>query len=212
MLNQDLEGLRTDVMRTSTRISRAGWAVAAALLLGLSGCGSSSSASGDVAQAKSKKAVHPVADPSNRAPTDMVAAVSAGKGGPPVGLRFELRSVPEVGQPLDVDLAVLPDAATIDRIGGQVRGGENLPVVEGGDLPDVEKPAHGSVIRHVVRLLPKQDGIYTLTAAIMVDLGTESITRTFAIPVVVGDGLPELTAKSEVADGESAAGTGPKSH
>jgi hypothetical protein len=201
-------------MKTSTRISRAGWTVAvASLLLGLNGCGSSSSASGDAAHSAAKKASHKVADPSSRAPEDMVAAVTAGKGGPPVGLRFEMRSSPEAGQPVDVDLAILPNAAAIERIVGNIQGGDNVSVVEGADIPAVEKPAQGTVIRHVVRLLPKQDGIFTVTAAVNVDLGTESITRTFTIPLIVGDGLPELAAaKSEVADAEPAARTGPKSH
>jgi hypothetical protein len=142
----------------------------------------------------------------------MVAAVSPGKGGPPVGLRFEVRSSPEPGLPVDVDLAILPDAVAIDHIVGKIEGGENLSVVEGGDIPAVAKPAQGTVIRHVVRLLPKQDGISTLTVAINVDLGTDSITRIFTIPLIVGGGLPELAAKSEVADAQPAAGTGFKSH
>jgi hypothetical protein len=210
-----LEELRTDVMKTSTRISRVSLTVAAAaLLLGLGGCGSSSSSSGssgDAAHSSQKKARRPI-DPSNRAPEDMVTAVTAGKGGPPVGLKFELRAAPEAGQALDVDLVVIPDAVAIERIEAKFQGGENLSVVEGGELAYVEKPTQGSVIRHVVRVLPKQDGIFTLSATVTVDLANDSITRTFTIPVVVGEGLPELTAKSgsEVADGASAAGTGPK--
>jgi hypothetical protein len=42
-------------------------------------------------------------------------------------------------------------------------------------------------------------------------LANDSITRTFTIPVVVGEGLPELTAKSEASDGDTA-GTSTKSH
>jgi hypothetical protein len=64
----------------------------------------------------------------------------------------------------------------------------------------------------VVRLLPKQDGIFSIIAAVNVDLGNDSITRNFTIPLIVGDGLPELAAKSEVADAQPAAGTGPKPH
>lgn len=129
-----------------------------------------------------------------------------------MGLRFEVRSSPEAGQPVDVDLAILPDAAAIDHINGEIQGGENVSVVEGGEIPAIEKPAQGSVIRHVVRLLPKQDGIFVVTAAVNVDLGNDSITRTFTIPLIVGDGLPELAAKSEVADAAPAPGTGLKSH
>ena len=141
----------------------------------------------------------------------MVAAVSVGKGGPPVGLKFELRSSPQAGQLVDLDLAVIPDAAAIERIDGRFDGGDNLSLVEGGDLGAVEKPAQGSVIRHVVRLLPKQDGIFTVTAAVTVTLANDSITRTFTIPVVVGEGLPELTAKSEASDSDTA-GTSSKTH
>jgi len=183
----------------------------AGALLGLFGCGSSSG-SADSAHSRHKSATRQVADPTARAPEDMVAAVSVGKGGPPVGLKFELRSVPQAGQPVDLDLAVLPAAPGIDRIDGRFDGGENLALVEGGDLGSVDKPTQGTVIRHVVRLLPKQDGIFTVTAAVTVTLANDSITRTFTIPVIVGEGLPELTAKSEAGDADSATGTPSKSH
>jgi hypothetical protein len=201
-------------MTTSTRIARSGWVVAiAALVLGLSGCGSSSSEPGATAHSNLKKGAPPrVNDPSTRPPDDMVAAVSVGKGGPPVGLKFELRSTPQAGQPLDIDLAVIPNAPAIDRIDGRFHGGKDLDIVDGTDLAAVEKPATGTVIRHVVRLVPKEDGIFTLTATVTVDLETDSITRTFTIPVIVGEGLPELTAKSGATEGEATAGTGSKPH
>ena len=204
--------MRTDVMRTSTRISRVGCVAAVAgALLGLYGCGSSSGTA-DAARSKQQASANRrETDPANRPPQDMVTAVSVGKGGPPVGLKFELRSTPQAGQPVDLDLAVLPDAPAIERIDGRIDGSENLTLVDGGDLAAIEKPAQGSVIRHVVRLLPKQDGIFTVTAAVTVTLADYSITRTFTIPVIVGEGLPELTAKSESPDSDSAAGT-PKSH
>jgi hypothetical protein len=205
--------LRTDVMKTSTRISRVGCVAAVAgALLGLYGCGSSSGTA-DAAHSKQQaNANRRETDPANRPPQDMVAAVSVGKGGPPVGLKFELRSTPQAGQPVELDLAVLPDAPAIERIDGRVDGNENLTLVDGSELAAVEKPAQGSVIRHVVRLLPKQDGIFTVTAAVTVTLANDSITRTFTIPVVVGEGLPELTAKSESPDSDSAAAGTPKSH
>jgi hypothetical protein len=199
-------------MKTSTQISRAGLGLAVAgALLGLCGCGSSSG-NANAGHSSHKSVSREVTDPSVRPPEDMVAAVSVGKGGPPVGLKFELRSTPEAGQAVDIDLAVLPDAPAIERIDGRFDGGESLTLVEGGDLGSVEKPTQGTVIRHVVRVLPKQDGIFTVTAAVTVTLANDSITRTFTIPVVVGEGLPELTAKSEAAEGDSAAGTPAKSH
>ncbi|HEY6921867.1 MAG TPA: hypothetical protein VI653_00240 [Steroidobacteraceae bacterium] len=207
------EGLRTDVMKTSTRISRAGWAVAMMVGLGLvAGCGSSSGSGHESAAAKTKKAATHARDTDERATADMVAGVTPSKAGPPVALKFELRGQPEVGQPLDVDIAVLPGAPAINRIYGKFQGGEGLDLIDGVELPAIDKPAEGSVIRHVVRVLPKQDGIFTMSATVSVDLADDSITRTYSIPVIVGDGLAEQSAKTEVAEGGPAAGTVVKTH
>jgi hypothetical protein len=142
----------------------------------------------------------------------MVAAVSKGKGGPPVGLKFELRQAPQVGQAVDVDIAVLPDAPAITRINGKFQAGEGLELIDGAQLEQVEKPAAGSVIRHVVRVMPKQDGIFTVTATLSVDLADDSISRVFSIPVIVGDGLAGSDAKTEVAASPAASGTHPTTH
>jgi len=201
---------------TSTRISRASLIVALWLVLGLAGCGSSSDSAAQ-AEAKNKKShAHATVSPSERPLADMVAGVTPGKGGPPVGLKFELRDLPQVGRPLDVDIAVVPDAPQIDRIYAKFQGSPGLDLVEGAELASVAKPAAGTVIRHVVRVLPKEDGIFTVSATVSVDLANDSITRSYSIPVIVGDGLPEQTAQTEVAAGpatpQSAAGTALKTH
>jgi hypothetical protein len=186
----------------------------AALLLCLYGCGSSKdSDAANTRKSGSNAGKKHVAEPGNLPPEDMVAAVSAGKGGPPVGLKFELRSSPQAGQALTVDFAILPDAQSIERVNAKFEGSEGLELVDGRDMAAVDKPAQGSVIRHVIQLVPKQDGIYTVTAAVSVDLASDSITRTFTIPVIVGEGLPELTANSEVAGtSQAAVRTGSKTH
>lgn len=142
----------------------------------------------------------------------MVAAVSAGKGGPPVELKFELRGAPQAGQQLDVDIAILPDAPAINRIYGRFQAGEGMELVDGSDLAAVDKPTQGSVIRHVLHVLPKQDGIFTLSAAVSVELADDSVTRTFTIPVIVGEGLADSNAKSDENGKDAAAGTAPKAH
>ena len=199
-------------MRTSIRIFLA---VAATGLLGLSACsgGSSSQPSADTAHSTVKKtggAHHGPADPSERSPDDMVTAVSAGKGGPPVALKFELRDPPQVGQALEVDLAILPNAAAINRIYAQFTSGDGIDLVDGGSMTAVDKPAQGQVIRHLVRVLPKKDGIYTVNAAVTVDLADDSVTRTFTIPVIVGEGLAEASGKPDNDGKDAAAGTAPK--
>jgi hypothetical protein len=198
-------------MWTSIRISRVGWAVAAALVLTLSGCGSTTESN---AAAHGRNLARPKAtvDPTRREPTDMVAAVSSAKGGSPVQLKFELRERPEIGQPLDVDVALIPDSPTLQRVYAKFQGGDGLELLDGSDLPAVEKPAQNVPIRHTVRLLPKRSGIFTLNVAVGVDSGTDSVSRAFAIPVIAGEGLPELAAKSEGAEGQVAPRTASKTH
>jgi hypothetical protein len=200
-------------------MSRTGWVIAIAIAMGamaLSGCGGSSaeSSSSHAANQAKKKAAAETQQyhDASRPLSDMVAAVSASKVGPPVEVKFDLRDLPQTGQPLDVDIAVLPDGPSISRVYAKFQGGESLPVVEGAELAEVEKPAAGAVIRHVVRVVPKADGIFALSATISVDLVNDSLTRTFSIPVIVGEGLPEPTAKAEVADGQSGSGTVARTH
>jgi hypothetical protein len=180
----------------------------------LAGCGSSSGSGANASASKSKKTHTQVSttDPAERPVADMVAGVSPSKAGPPVALKFELREPPQAGQLLDLDIAILPSAPAISRIYGKFLGAEGLDLIEGGDLPSIDKPAVGSVIRHVVRVLPKQDGIFTVSATVLVDVADDSITRTYSIPVIVGDGLTEQTARTEVAEGRPAPGTAVKTH
>jgi hypothetical protein len=199
-------------------MSRTGWIIAiamGAMALALSGCGGSSSASTQAAiQAKKKSATQAQqkAGSASSLPSDMVAAVSAGRAGPPVEVKFDLRDLPQAGQPLDVDIAVVPDSPSISRIYAKFQGGDDFSLVDGGELAQVDKPAAGSVIRHVVRVVPKRDGIFALSATVSVDLADDSLTRTFSIPVIVGEGLPEPATKAEVADGQSGSGTVAKTH
>jgi len=203
---------------TSTRISRASLIVAVLLVFGLAGCGSSADTAAK-ADAKNKKShIHAAVDPSARPLSDMVTGVSQAKGGPPVGLKFELRELPQAGQPLDVDIAVVPDAPQIDRIYAKFQGGPGLDVLEGAELAPAEKPVAGTALRHVVRVLPKQDGIFTVSATVSVEFANDSITRTYSIPVIVGEGLPEQTAQTDAAEAAAhpgsapAAGTALKTH
>ncbi|MDB6090349.1 MAG: hypothetical protein JWN85_3133 [Gammaproteobacteria bacterium] len=199
-------------MRTSKRISRVGWVVAAAWVLALNGCGSSTESSTAAHGKKTAAKPKALADPARRDPADMVAAVSATKTGAPVQLKFELRQRPGVGQPLDVDIALIPGSPLVERVYAKFQPGEGMDLLDGGDLAPVEKPAEGVPIRHTVRVLPKRDGIFTVTATVGVDSATDSVARAFAIPVIAGEGLPELGAKSEVAAGQLTPGTGFKTH
>ncbi len=199
-----IKGGAQEVMRTSTRIT-AGCALALAALLSLSACGSSSDPASRSAR-KVTKAQRTV-PPGERPPSDMVAAVSASKSGPPVELKFELRGSPQPGQPLDVDIAVVADNPTIDRVYGKFSAQDGIDIVAGDELEAVDKPAPGAVIRHVVQILPRQEGIFTLSAAVGVESSKASVTRVYSIPIIVGAGLTETPAKSGAAGEPASPGT-----
>ena len=61
-------------------------------------------------------------------------------------------------------------------------------------------------VRHTLRILPKRDGIFVVSAVVSVDTASESLSRTFSIPLIAGQGLGEFAAKSEVAGGQATQG------
>ena len=115
----------------------------------------------------------------------------------PIQVKFELGQRPEVAQPLDVTIAIVPLSPNLDRIYGKVEGEEGLEVVDSAELSGLEKPAEGVPIQHVFKVLPKQDGIYTLTATLSgVDSAGQVSTQAYAIPIIAGRGFPDLPVQA----------------
>jgi hypothetical protein len=125
----------------------------------------------------------------------MVAAVSASKAGPPVELKFSLPTRPEVGQVMDIDVAVVPRAPVPDTVSVSFQVVDGIDIVDGSQVEPVGNLVDGTPIRHVVRILPKRDGIFALTAVVSFTSANLDSNRTFAIPVIAGEGLPDQVAK-----------------
>jgi hypothetical protein len=125
----------------------------------------------------------------------MVTAVSASKAGPPVELKFSLPVRPEVGQVTDIDVAVVPLDPVPDNVSVAFQVVEGLEIVDGSQLDRVEKLTVGTPIRHVVKVLPKRDGIFTLTAVVSFTAANQDLNRTFSIPVIAGEGMPDQVAR-----------------
>lgn len=173
--------------------------ITASLLLGVSGCGSADAptAAKSSANAKTRKQQRS-ADSTQRGDiplSDMVAAVTATKGAPPVEMKFLLPSRPEVGQVLDVDVALIPRAPIPDSVSVSFQVVDGLEIVEGSQLERVDKLVDGTPLRHVVKVLPKRDGIFTVTAVVSFVASGQDSNRTFSIPVIAGEGMPEQVAK-----------------
>jgi len=162
----------------------------------LVGCGSGETPG--VASAPAKPAVTPrTAQPADVVSPNMVSAASSARTGPAVvQLKFELRERPDVAQPLDIDVVILPASATLDRLSGRVEAGDGLELAEGAQIAPTERPVEGIPIRHSIKVLPKSDGIFTVNAVVSMDAAGQSWSQTFSIPVIVGAGLPEPTKPS----------------
>jgi hypothetical protein len=115
--------------------------------------------------------------------TGMVEAVSQGKSQLPVQLKFDLRQKPTVGQPLDVDIAVMPQ---IDAGGAevQVTGGDGLTVAAGANPIELSSVQADEVYRQSFKVTPTAEGVLLLglTVSLKHDEMTES--RVFSIPVI----------------------------
>jgi hypothetical protein len=172
------------------------------LIFGLSalvilwGCGSGTH-SGEAAKASAAAAA---ARKAAQGSDTMVSAVTLNKTptAVPVEVKFELRDRPQVAQPANVDLIILPMSAAVDRVSGKVEADDGLELLDGAQIPGTEHPAEGVPIRHSIKVRADRDGIFTFSAVLVVEAGGQSVTETFSMPVIAGSGEPDLQAKPEV--------------
>ena len=114
----------------------------------------------------------------------MVEAASQGKSQLPVKLKFDLRERPAIGQPLDVDVAVLPQ---IDAVAGdiQVAGGDGLTVAAGANQLELPAMEAGQVYRQDIKVTPTGDGVLLLSLTVSLKHDDQTDSRTFSIPLIV---------------------------
>jgi len=122
-------------------------------------------------------------------PSEMVAAVAAGRHSNAISIHFALASPPTVATPLPVKIAIVPHAAFATvRVHFESHDGLTMPMGEDfGPVNDVtpEKP-----LSHELMLLPAREGMFMVTASVDT-LGDEgNVVRIFSIPVVVGPAQP----------------------
>jgi hypothetical protein len=169
----------------------------------LSGCGSGKSPIGPIMAHRPP----PVKKPAVHGPTppaDMVAAVADAKpGAARVSVRFDLRTRPQVAQPLDLDLVILPSAG-LDRVSGKIEAGDGLDLVSGADIPPADRPAEDVPISYSIRVVPRREGVLTLRTVISSESAGVPSSQTFSIPLIA---IAAQGAAREAAPGS--AGTAP---
>jgi hypothetical protein len=116
---------------------------------------------------------------------DMVAGVTAGKSAGLVELKFKLKSRPEIGQPLTIEVALLPNTAA-EVMRATFSATEGLTVGTSEVPAEYQRVQPGSIYRHEVSVVPREHGVYFVSATVMVQTDTGEVFRTFSIPVVIG--------------------------
>jgi hypothetical protein len=162
----------------------------------LAACGEHSAALGFGFAAKTPAAGAP-AMPSTTAKsaTGMVSAVAAGKGGAGLNLKFDLKSRPGVGEPADIDFDLTP-SREFDRLQVVFRSNDGLEIRSGATSPPVEKPTLNAPLHFTVTVVPRAEGIYSVSAVVLADSTDGQMSRTYAIPVIVGAGIGAPAADS----------------
>lgn len=159
---------------------------ASALFAALAGCGESApepsapASSGPKPAAKPKGAV---------LPSEMVAAVAAGKSSSLVGVHFSLASTPVVGTPLPLQIAIVPhEPITTVRVIFESQDG--LTISKGENFGPVSDAEPEKALTHQLMLLPVKEGMYMVTVSVDTVADEGNIVRSFSIPVLVGPAKP----------------------
>jgi hypothetical protein len=173
------------------QISRRNSSVAGAVvvvLVALSACSKADHAAAPTSAHAGRPAVNKGSGGSALDLADMVSAVSSGKAPTEIDVKFALRERPAVGEPVDLDIAVVP-ARELDQVYATFNSADGLEITKGSKMPQIEHPETGAPISHTVTIIPRRDGIFFVSATVLADSPTASTTHSFSIPVIAGAGI-----------------------
>jgi hypothetical protein len=163
-------------------------ALALGLALATAGCGSQSGPAPQ--QVKAAAPVKKAATPADSLSPYLVSAVTTGKNGATMlQVKYELASRADVGDTVDLDLVLIPQADNIDSISGTVQAEDGLEVVSGGTIPPAEKPVFGTPIHEALKVRAKRDGIFSLSVAMTIQSGSQTLGPVYSMPIIAGNGL-----------------------
>ncbi len=112
----------------------------------------------------------------------MVQAVGQGKSQVPVELKFDIAQRPKVGQPLDINLALISQiAASPATI--QVTGADDVSVA-GAKQFDIASAEAGEVYRETINVTPNAEGVVVLGVTVSLKHDEVVDQRVFSIPMI----------------------------
>jgi hypothetical protein len=160
-----------------------------ALFAALAGCGDpkpeqSTSPSGTATPAQKPKV--------EALPSEMVAAVAAGRQSTAIGIYFALASPPTIATPLPVKIAIVPHA-TFATVRVHFESHDGITMSTGEDFGPVNDVTPEKPLSHQLTLLPAKEGMFMVTAIVDTLSDEGNVVRIFSIPVVVGPAQPAET-------------------
>jgi hypothetical protein len=122
-------------------------------------------------------------------------AVSDGKPGAAVTIRYDFSGKPTVGTPTELDVAFIPNAG-VDSLEATLSGMEGVTLAGPltASFTDVEA---GKPYRHRISVLPDRTGVFYITASVNTQIAGSTLNRTFSIPFVVGQPVAQRKAEPE---------------
>jgi hypothetical protein len=121
---------------------------------------------------------------------DMVAAVSSGKTAAALSVHFAIRTVPAVGHPLPVDVAIVPHR-DFTSVRAHFESRDGMTMTSGQSFGPRTDSAKEKALTHEVVVQPASEGLFMITGIVETEGEEGTVTRVFSIPVVVN---PSQTA------------------
>ena len=113
----------------------------------------------------------------------MVQAAAQGKSQVPVELKFDIAQRPKVGQPLDINLALIAQiAASPATI--QVTGADDVSIAAGANQFDIPSEEAGEVYKQTVSVTPNAEGVVLLGVTVLLKHDEIVDQRVFSIPII----------------------------
>ena len=179
-------GDHTSMAGDNTRIGIA-WALLLCVAAPISACHKDSGQDAAIQAAAMARAKAPVV--ARKGPTaaeltaGMTEAVVQGKSQVPIALKFELSQRPKVGQPLDINLALITqvEAAPVSL---KVSGGEGLTLAPDMNEFDFPTVAAGEVYKSKLTVTPAGEGVLVLGITVSLKRDELSDVKVFSIPII----------------------------
>lgn len=114
----------------------------------------------------------------------MVQAAAQGKSELAVELKFDLPRRPTLGQPLDINIALMPQIDA-DPAEIQVTGGDGLTLAPGANHFNLAAVQAGQVYRQSFTVTPSAEGVLLLSLSVSLKHDDTAETRAFSIPLIV---------------------------